>query len=261
MKTLTALFALFFLASAAWADEVFLKNGGTLEGIALQQGDRVVVEMKAGNVTLRTTEVAEIVNGETPLHVYRLRMVRVQSNPSASAYFDLALWAKSTGLSRYVSGLLDRVIALEPGHAGARRLLGQVLHDGRWMTESERQAILGFVLFRGRWVTPAERDAVLDAEEARQARDRTAALTRRKDSARPIEATPYSLGIRVYPSRGSQAWSGGYSFWGGAWYLHGPRAFVHSFVPVIARIRGPHLSPGPGHRPGQSGVRGYQRTR
>lgn len=237
MKTLTALLALLFLAGAAWADEVLLRNGGKLEGIARQAGDRVVVEMKEGSVTLRADDVAEIVNRETPLHVYQERLARIQSNPSASAFFDLALWAKSKGLSRYVNGLLERVIALEPGHEGARKLLGRVFHDGRWMTESEHQATLGLVLFRGRWVTPAERGAVLTAEEARKARERAATLGRRKESARPIETTPYTLGIRVLPRRGSQVQSGGYPFWGGAWYFHGPRAYVHSLVPVPVRHR------------------------
>jgi hypothetical protein len=259
MKTLTALLSVLFLAGAAWADEVFLRNGGKLEGVARQDGDRVVVEMKVGTVTLRASDVAEIVNGETPLHVYRQRLARVQSNPSVSAYFDLALWAKSKGLSRHVNGLLERVIALEPEHAGARKFLGHVFHAGRWMAESERQAALGFVQFRGRWVTPEERShAVLVAEEARQAQERAAGLHQRKDSTRAVEATPYTLGIRVYPSRGSQVRSSGYSFWGGAWYLHGPRAFIQVFLPVVVRNPGVYLPPAGGHLPTRSGVRGYQ---
>lgn len=232
MRTLTALLALLFFSGAAWADEVLLRNGGKLEGIACQDGDRVIVEMKAGTVTLRATDVAEIVNRETPLHVYQERLARIQSSPSASAYFDLALWAKSKGLPRYLNGLLERVIALESGHEGARKLLGQVFHDGRWMTESERQAALGLVAFRGRWVTSAERQAILAAEEAGKARERAAALVRRKRSIRSVETTPYTLGIRVSPRRGPQVQSGGYPFWGGAWYFHGPRAFVTSLIPV-----------------------------
>lgn len=235
MKALTSLLALLFLAGAAWADEVFLRNGGKLEGVARRNGDRVVVEMRAGTVTLRTTDVVEIVTGETPLHEYQQRLARVQSNPGASAYFDLALWAKSQGLARYVNGLLERVIALEPGHEGARKLLGQVFHEGRWMTEPERLAALGFLAIRGRWVTPAEHQAILATEEACQAERRAAAQRRQNASTRPLEATPYTLGIRVNPRRGSQVQSGGYPFWGGAWYFHGPRAFVTSLVPVLHR--------------------------
>lgn len=216
MKTLNTLGAFLFLVGVARADEVFLKNGGKLEGIARHEGERVVVEMNTGSVTLRATEVAEIVSKGTPLHEYQARLARVQSNPSAGAYFELALWAKSKDLSRYVTGLLERVIALEPGHEGARELLGQVFQAGRWMNESERQAI------------PA-------ADETCKARERAAAPVRRKEAARPIEATPYALGIQVIPRRGSQVQSGGYPFWGGAWYFHGPRAYVTSLVPVLHR--------------------------
>ncbi len=261
MKILTTLLALLFLAGAAWADEVFLKSGGRLEGIARQDGDRVVVEMKAGTVTLRATDVAEIVNGETPLHAYQQRFARVQANPSASAYFELALWAKSNGLSRYVTALLERVVALDPEHAAARKLLGQVFHGGRWVTESERQAALGFVQFRGRWVLTTERNRVLAAEEARQAEERAAALRRTKERARSIEATPYALGIRVYPNRGSQVWSGGYPFWGSAWYHHGPRGFIHSLIPIFGSSRGTHPSKGQERRPAQSGAHGHQGSR
>lgn len=218
MKTLKALGALFLLAGVARADEVFLKNGGRLEGIARSDGDRVIVEMKAGSVTLRAADVAEVVRRTTPLDEYAARLARVQSNPNARAYFDLALWAKSQGLSRYVSGLLERAIALEPGHEGARKLLGQVSRDDDRLTARERGAASA-------------------AEEACKARERAAALVRRKESARPIEETPYTLGIRVLPRRGSQVHSGGYPFWGGAWYFHGPRAYVQSLVPVPLRHR------------------------
>lgn len=261
MKNLTTLLALLFLAGAAWADEVFLRNGGKLEGVARQDGDRVIVEMKAGTVTLRATDVAEIVNGETPLHAYQQRFARVQANPSASAYFELALWARSNGLGRYVTGLLESVVALEPEHAAARKLLGQVFHEGRWMKDSERQAALGFVQFRGRWVLTAERNRVLAAEESRQAEERAAALRRTKEPAQSVEATPYTLGIRVYPNRGSQVWSGGYPFRGSAWYLHGPRGFIHSVIPIFGSSRGQHPSQGQEHRPAQSGAHGHRGSR
>ncbi len=182
------------LAGTALADEVRLTNGRTLVGIAHDQGNRVVVETRFGDIGLPKSEVESIVPGRTAIHEYQDRLALLDACGGATDIFALAEWAQEQGLVRYVNGLLQRTIALDPDHQDARRLLGFVRWEGRWIPSRERDAVM----------------AVQDEHRTRaQAAKRSTAYVRRTTP--PPERTPYWLGFPpMVPPRGSTRYDTGY---------------------------------------------------
>ena len=199
MKYLAVVTFVLGLALNATADEVRLANGGKLEGIARQEGDRVIVEVKTGTISLPRSEVAGIVRGRTLLHEYRERHARVRDSEEASDVYDLALWAKVKGLSRHVAPLARRILKLDPDHREARGLLGFVRYGGRWMKEAERMRAQGYVLFQDEWVPLDVRNEILATEKA----PKQAALKRLKEQKAmrlaEMETIPWRFGLG--PSR------------------------------------------------------------
>src|SRR2546421_12119395 len=82
------------LSSVALADEVLLTNDRTLVGIAREQGSRVVVETRLGDIGFPKEEVRSITPGRTPIHEYQEKFQALGDHPKASELFDLALWAR-----------------------------------------------------------------------------------------------------------------------------------------------------------------------
>jgi hypothetical protein len=207
------------LSGAAMADDVLLTNGRTLVGIAREEPGRVVIETRLGDIGIPRDQVQSIATGRTPIHEYKERLANLDNGcASAAETFELAEWARSQGLVRYVNGLLQRTIESDPDHAEARRLLGFVRHEDRWVPASERRAV--------------------QQEEERRHRTQTASrpaptLPIRRTTPRP-EETPYSLGIPPGPPpRGSQRYDGGYGYWG--WPV-GARVFTAP-VPASGSLR------------------------
>ncbi len=202
------------------ADEVHLKNGNKLEGIAREEGDRVIVELGAGNVTLWSSEVEKIVVTKSPLHEYQERLQKIEKSTTADDFVALALWARANGMPRYAVPLLEKAITLDPDHPAARGMLGYVFLDSRWMTKAESMEAQGFVEFLGGWVTRAERDGILAAEAARREKARNEAEARRAQ--RPqvrTEIPTLYLGVSPYrdlPNR--QRFYSRYRSRGGRWY-------------------------------------------
>ena len=62
MRAIAVLLFLLFGANAL-ADQVHLKSGGTLLGIAREEGDRIVVELKIGTAVFPKSAVSRIVLG------------------------------------------------------------------------------------------------------------------------------------------------------------------------------------------------------
>lgn len=185
-------------AALARADDVLLTNGRTLVGIAHEESAQWVVRTRFGDFRIPKDEVQSVVPGRTALHEYDERIAEQYGCPCASEMFDLALWAQQEGLIRYVNRLLTRTLELDPDHPEARRLLGYVRYEGRWVTSSERSALRA---------TLALTENCAPARRAKVQVRRTA----------PLETTPFTLGIPRTQSRPSCRYggSGGYSIWQG----------------------------------------------
>src|SRR3990172_8641337 len=177
-----ALTVLLLLPSIAVADEVFLKGGGRLQGIVVEQDQRfVVVEMGPGRVTIPLTRVQRIVSSATALATYRNRASRLSSSDTAG-WLELGLWAQERLLTTQAREALERVLALDPNHEVAQRALGNEAIDGRWLSRDEAMRARGLVEFEGRFVSREEREAALQERAAEQAAKSAAELSERQQA-------------------------------------------------------------------------------
>jgi hypothetical protein len=152
-----AVLALF--AGSAAADVIHLKHG-KVEGVVVERTtERLVVQTKAGKVTLDPAEVVRVERKTTPLSLYREMAADVEPD-DAAGHYALGLWCAKNKLFRQAREEFEKTIELDPNHAGARKRLGYVHKDGEWMTRAEAKRADGLVLHDGKWITPEERDTI-----------------------------------------------------------------------------------------------------
>ena len=171
---------------AAWADEVFLRGGGSVHGEVVQRtAASVVMEVGPGRMTLPMSRVDRIVATTSDLSIYRDRAARLAGGDVAG-WLGLARWAEGRDLLTQAREAYEHVAAIDPENAAANASLGRVRLAGRWVTAAESYRARGYVPFEGGWVTPEERSAAL-ADRAAEARARE--LTAEADArAREAEA-------------------------------------------------------------------------
>jgi len=144
-------------AALASADEIQLTNGRKITGnVSRKDATKVVVEVGAGTITLDAKDVSSINPGKTDLNAYEERWKALKDSKKASELYDLAVWARSKGLSRHLDPLCTRILELDPDHAGAHAQLRHEKVGGKWLTYEQAQEARGLVLMNDRWVTKAE---------------------------------------------------------------------------------------------------------
>ncbi len=188
-----ALAVLLLLSPPVFADQVFLKSGGTLSGVVVARtANAIVMEVAPGRITLPLSRVERIVEGRSGLGVYRERVAGLAATDTAG-WLALAQWAADQGLQTQAGEAFARVLALDPGNAAAHRAVGDVQYGGQWMSREESFRAQGLVEFDGRWMSPDERGALVreraDAAAAASARSEAEARAREAEArAREAEA-------------------------------------------------------------------------
>jgi hypothetical protein len=178
------LFLSLTLASAAFADEVVLRNGSAFSGIVREDGDRVIVEMDYGTMTFKKVDVRSISRGEDVISQFQ---EKAKAATDVKGMMELAAWARDKGLSGRASELYRKVIALDPDQAEARRLLGYEKVNGLWLTGDELMTARGFVKIGGRWMSKDLADRVLEQEAQGRIETDRLALARREADQRHVE--------------------------------------------------------------------------
>jgi hypothetical protein len=143
--------------SVAAADEVQLTNGRKITGkVTKKDGGKVVVEVGAGTITLDAKEVSAVNPGRTAIDEYNDKWNAVKDSTKASDFLNLAKWAADNKLTRFLPGLYQKVIAIDPDNAEARAGLRHEKMGGKWLTFEDAQTARGLVLYEDRWITKAE---------------------------------------------------------------------------------------------------------
>ncbi len=152
------------------ADIIHLKNGGKVEGtVESESGGVLTVKTRFGRQKIPRANVDRIEKAERTIDVYE-RKRKALDEKDAKAVFALAQWCRENSLSKQARTLLERTVTLDPRHEEAQTALGNVLHEGEWMTPEERAAAIeraadaekrarGLVLYEGEWVPKEVRDA------------------------------------------------------------------------------------------------------
>ena len=185
MKTTIPIWSCLLLLAVvlpAAADEVVLKNGSKLEGAVKEVGNKVIVDVGSGTITVDRSEVVSISRPSGALWEFDQRMEAVRPE-DADGYYQVYLWAKTQeGLKSRAERLLRKILEIDPNHEPARKALGYVNYKGAWLTQDELKGALGLVRYDGNWVTAetAEKLKKLDQQlsVARQREDTEAQRVR-----------------------------------------------------------------------------------
>ena len=161
-------------AAPALADEVYLKGGGQLSGqIVAHTDDSVTVDIGAGKMTVKLSSVERIEEGTSPVEDFKARAAKIAPD-DADGWRELARFAADEGLSTQARQAWSKVVAVLPEDAEANRALGNVQHEGRWVTAEESYRAQGYVEFEGQWMTPAEQQSIVADRQAREKADQEA---------------------------------------------------------------------------------------
>jgi hypothetical protein len=191
MRKLILLVGAVVLPGTTSADEVFLKSGGQLSGrIVSRTATTVEVDVGAGKIAVPASSVVRIEEGRSPLQEYEERAGKLAAG-DADGWVALGEWADARGLSTQAREAYHRALAASPLDPRANEAVGNVLLDGRWVSEDESYRARGYVQYQGEWITPAEHEAILRERAAEDARDqerRQAESRVREAEARAAEA-------------------------------------------------------------------------
>jgi hypothetical protein len=179
-----ALLASLFVARAARADVLELKDGRFVEGVVMQDGDALLVlsrfgvsEIPASDVVARTTcKAADLQVKEA--------LARLAPEDTANR-LRLATWIGGLGREDEAHAIAEEILALDPEHAGAHALLGHVRHQGTWVHPDEARRAEGLERHGDAWYTPDEWRNLGAAE--RQAAEAVGERLERERTAREVQ--------------------------------------------------------------------------
>ncbi len=133
MKVVAVAVALVLLASAAVADVLVLKDGRRFEGNLVSSGGGVVKFKTAGGVLeFPEKDVESIEKGATKADEFAARRKAI-ANDDYRGLLDLARWCADQKLVAQRNKLLAEIVKAVPNHPEARREMGQVHRDGKWV--------------------------------------------------------------------------------------------------------------------------------
>jgi hypothetical protein len=152
---LSAACALTAISGVAKADRTYLVGGTVLEGKAKRVGQKVVVEIESGEISLPASAVERIEKGESTVSRFDARYAALRPGDT-KARLDLADYCRDHDMRAREHRLLLEVLEIDESNAAARARLGYVKTEAGWATQAEVMRAKGLVLHEGRWVTPAE---------------------------------------------------------------------------------------------------------
>lgn len=124
------------LTAGAVADRVLLKDGRIFEGKVTEFEGKILIEMAYGTISFPAADVTEILRMPTPADMLEWQLAQVDRG-DPNALFQVAAWARDNDLSQQADELFREVLALDADHARARKLLGYLQAEGKWLKVPE----------------------------------------------------------------------------------------------------------------------------
>lgn len=170
-------------------DVVTLKDGTAHEGTLVDLTDRsVVLRVGEARKSFPRADVAGIRRSapEDALAFFEKKFEEFRKSPSAKSWRSLAKFAMKRALLPEGRRALRELLLLEPWDEEARKELGQVLFEGRWLDEDEVAAKLaeGYVLSEGK-LTKEERKVEVPAKAKEEPKDKVAITEVKKPEPEP----------------------------------------------------------------------------
>jgi hypothetical protein len=148
-----------------------LTSGGRIEGTLANPDEspreKYVIQTAGGQVTLARSQVEQWLRPRPAEVQYERIHATYPDTPEGQ--WKLATWCQEQGLLAQRKTHLERVVALDPEHAEARRALGYNKVNGRWITQEDLMKSRGFLRYRGRWLLPQEVEVLQNKERVEKA--------------------------------------------------------------------------------------------
>lgn len=225
--TLGCLWTLAFYVAPARADRVHLKEGSVIEGKAERRGDKVVIQLESGEVSLPARDVVKIESAVSPLE--RLAQLEVeQRGNGVPGLLALADFCREHDLRARERALLEQVIALEPEHAIARARLGHERDERGWVTQDAVRREQARRDDEARAQRLAQEKAALELEAQRVALEREKlTLEQQRSAAAKASSTPADA---TEPAVSSPpiVYTGAFGHGHPGWHRGGPEACHHA---------------------------------
>jgi hypothetical protein len=145
------------LTPPAFADVARLSNGGEIRGSLKSDRTSPTVEfdtLYGGRIVIERSHVSSTSRRSPAVEEYVTRSREVAN--TVEAHWELAEWCREKRLLPQREEQLEAILFLDPEHQLARRGLGHLVHQGRWMTRDESMKAQGYVKHKGKYLTTQE---------------------------------------------------------------------------------------------------------
>jgi hypothetical protein len=167
---------LVLVSGNARADHIVLASGAQLEGKATRRGDKVVVELASGEISLPADAVERVEAAESALDRFNARYAKLRAG-DVTGRLELADFCRDEAMTQREQQLLHEVLQLDTNNAKARARLGYVKTDAGWITEDEAMLAKGLVKRDGRWLSSQQ------LQELEQQRERVESAAKQREIA------------------------------------------------------------------------------
>lgn len=127
------------LAATAHADQVRLVGGSSIEGKATRRGDKIVIEVESGEISLSVDDVERIDPSVSIVQRFESMRAKV-GDRDVRGLMTLANFCRDNDMKDRERQLLQRVIEVAPEQGEARARLGYVRSDAGWIKREEQLA-------------------------------------------------------------------------------------------------------------------------
>ena len=151
------------ICTGARADRVHLQGGAVLEGKVSRAGDKVLVEVDSGTLSLDARSVLRVERTQSTFETFLERRAALGKGDIAGR-LELASYCREHQMFARERELLREVLSIDTNHAQARARLGYVRGEHGWLTREEQLAARGLVKHGDAWVTPEQALRLQEAE-------------------------------------------------------------------------------------------------
>lgn len=184
------------------AATVTFDDGRELVGeIVVEDSRSLTIAVSSGSMTIRTThplhEISAIDRNlsseELRRQAWQARQVEAAQQGNATAMWSLAIEAVAAGNHLAHRRFARATLAIDPEHPGANRAVGNVLHEGEWMSNADAQRAKGLIWYDDQWLTEEE-VAIRREDEQRRREEAAKRRQERRESAAAAVVYPQPLG-------------------------------------------------------------------
>ncbi len=169
LLALAAALEIGLVPASLFGDIVYLKSGRSIEGTTSPGKKPGTLEIRTNAgivVTISQDEIERIERRPSPAEEVEARLRAIPEGDLAALH-DLLAFARDKRLRKQARAIAERILEIDGDDEAARRELGYVVYENRWVPESELRNRPGLVYHAGQWMSLEEKRR-LEKEAARR---------------------------------------------------------------------------------------------